>query len=105
MDSASRISRGTGIAMIAAAVAIDALQIGADVAIIGFFVDTVLDGMAAIFFGIWFSHNGVSFAGKYPLGFWGALAVEAIPGINALPVWSFAVIRAVQQEWAQKNSI
>ena len=102
----SRISLATGALMIALAVLIDFAQFVLDIAIVGFILDSFITVIAAFIFGIWFSHVGVSLMHpKRVLGFLGTILGELIPGIDAIPFWTFNIATTVIREWRSPADI
>ncbi len=85
------IGSGTGFMMIAVALIIDGLEAVLSFFLIGLLVNSFIDLIAALIFGIWFSHHGV----RSGLGIAGTAAVEFIPGLNALPVWTGYIVYKV----------
>lgn len=92
--------------MIVFAVLLDSAQIFADIAIIGFILDSLMSLVGAMFFGIWFSHHDVSL--MHPdraLGFLGTVFGEVVPGVDALPFWTIYITIAVVREWTSSEEI
>lgn len=93
--------------MIAVAVIIDSIGLigdlvalipGAEAAAVA---GTVGDIFAAILFGIWFSHQGISILTKRPIGFLGTILGEFVPGLNMAPFWTFFVATTLAKERAE----
>ncbi len=88
-----RINNVTAILMIITALAYDAAQAFLDFILIGLAVNWILDIWAWLTFYIWFKIKGVGFANpKRAVSLNGGFIIELIPAVNALPVWTAAVI-------------
>ncbi len=104
----SRISKTTGIALIVAATLVDLAQFFATflalIPFIGFVIvfaaNTLISVCALIFFGICFSHVGVSLLdSRRALGTLGTILGEAVPFINSMLWWTCLVSYIVITEW------
>lgn len=94
----------TGGLMIAVAVGFDSLQFLGDIAYIGFILDSLVSFIASIIYGIWFSHHDISLMGPdRALGFLGTILGELVPGVNALPFFTFYITSTVIREWASSE--
>ena len=88
-----RINSVTAIFMIVVALLYDAVQAFLDFILIGLAVNWILDIWAWLTFFIWFKLKGVSFANpKRAISLNGGFILELIPAVNALPIWTAAVI-------------
>jgi hypothetical protein len=88
-----RINNVTAGLMIITALAYDAVQAFLDWILIGLVVNWILDIWAWLTFFIWFKLRGVSFANpKRAISLNGGFIAELIPAVNALPIWTAAVI-------------
>jgi hypothetical protein len=95
------IDAGTGRMMIAAAVVVD---IFAYLAGLGF-LDFIIDIPAAMIFGMWFSHYGVSVVQKRPLGFFGTVLAKFIPFIDLIPFWTYFVVTTIRQSRTENDGL
>jgi len=97
----SRVSLFGGGLMMAVAGLFDGIQfLLALIPFIGIFLSSVVTVVAALVFGIWFSHNDMSIMDpKRALRFLGTMLGEFIPGVNAIPIWTSSVTYTVIQEW------
>ena len=102
----SRISISAGIFLIGFAVFIDFLQFLLDIAFIGFILDSIISIIAGTILGWWFSLYGISLMSPdRVLGFLATFGAELVPGLNAIPVWSFKVGYTVIEEWRSPEEI
>lgn len=98
----SRISLATGGMMITTAVLVDI----ADFFLIGGLIGFLVGIPAAIFFGIWFSHEDVSmFDHSRVLGFLATVGAEMVPIVNNGPWWTIRVATTVISEWRSEPEI
>jgi len=96
----SRISYASGVFAIAIAVAIDTLQLGLEIALVGLLLDSIITVVAALGFGIWFSHKGVHVASPDRSLKFCSRRSRADAGINGiLPTWTYFVASTVWKEW------
>ncbi len=92
-QSQQRINNVTAIFMIAVALLYDAVQAFLDFILIGLAINWILDIWAWLTFFIWFKLKGVSFTNpKRAVSLNGGFILELIPAVNALPIWTAAVI-------------
>ncbi len=88
-----KLSKGTIAILIGFAVVFDLISAGLDFVVIGFLIDPLIDFIAALFFGICFSHLGKSVFSHSPLGFLGTIVGKAVPGVEIIPFWTFFVVK------------
>lgn len=92
-QSQQRVDSITAILMIIVALLYDAVQAFLDFILIGLVVNWILDVWAWLTFFIWFKLKGVSFTNpKRAISLNGGFIAELIPAVNALPIWTAAVI-------------
>lgn len=92
MNKKYRIEWLEGGMMIGVATIYDALQAFLTFIIIGFLVNWIITIWAWLTFYFWFKFRGVSFLGTKSVSLNGGALIELIPGLNALPAWTAAVI-------------
>ena len=91
-----RISYTTGGFLIGVAVLVDILDF---ILALGFF-GFIIDAPATLFFGIAFSHVGVSMMdGDRVLKFLSTSLIEAVPIFDDFPAWTYTVASTVWREW------
>lgn len=103
MSEEPAIGIGTAFMMVIVALIIDGIQALLTFILIGFLVNPVISVCAAMVFGIWFSHHGMSMMSPKNIApFLGTMLGEFTPVINAFPVWTgfviFKVIRSKAKE-------
>ena len=106
-EEKSKISRATGVLMIAIAAVIDFVQfLLTFVPIVGWVASSLLSICTWLLFGIWFSHLHVSlFNPERILGTGGAMLGEALPFFNGFPWWTFRIAVAVKYEWLKESAV
>ena len=114
MNNYSRISKATGVILIAVAGLIDGLQFLVSllgfVPFVGFaivaIVNPLISFLAFMLFGIWFSHLNVSqMSPERALGTLATLLFEVVPIFDALPLWAARIAYTVIAEWKTKTDI
>ncbi len=101
-----KIGNVTAGLMIASALLFDAAQaLVSLIPLVGFIFAMLLDFTATFFFGIWFSHIGLSQIKRNPLGFFGTSLLEFIPFFDVLPAWTFFIATTIVRERARNNGL
>lgn len=95
-----KIGRITAIAIIVVALFFDAIQFGATIFnfipyvgfILAFVITASVDIFAFLTFFLWFKLSGLKFNAKIVSTLVGALFIELMPFLSALPVWTLSVV-------------
>jgi len=97
-----RIGKATAFILTTVAVLVD----GADF-LLGFgALGILVDIPAAFFFGVCFSHCGVSMMDpKRVFKFLATIGAEAIPIVNDVPWWTITVVSTIRKEWREPAEI
>src|SRR5260221_107679 len=97
----SRISTTAGGAMIVVVFLIDGSQFFLTlIPLVGWIIAPVLGFVAAMIFGIWCSHLGVSLMSpKRVFGFLGTAGVEFVPFVDSMWWWTIFIAYTVITEW------
>lgn len=104
--SASRIGPVASIALTIAAIIVDALQALISLLVfiplfgipLAFLAGKIVDILAFLGFGIWFSDLGICLMREYPLQYLGTITLENIPVLNVVPGWWFFVTSIIASE-------
>ena len=100
------IGTATAFMMIAVAFIFDAVGALLDLLLLGAFMSPVIDFVAAMVFGMWFSANGVSLMShKRFLGFAATIVVEFFPFINSLPAWTGFIVYSIIKNRAKAAQV
>jgi hypothetical protein len=104
---APKISRGMGKAMILFAFVIDAIQFALTlIPFVGWVFALIVGFLAAMIFGIWCSHLGISLMdSKRSFGFLGTILGELVPFINGMWWWTVFISYTVITERRGKTDI
>ncbi len=101
-----RISITGGATMIMFAVATDILQFLLMIPLVGLILNTFISIVAAMGFGLAFSHYDTSLMShERVLGFGGTIVGEVVPVVDGIPFWTFLVARTVITEWRRPEEI
>ncbi len=107
--SAHKISALNAVLLILVALAIDGVQIFLDLIIIGVVLNWIIDVFALLLFYVWLKMLGISMyeskGFKTLLALIGALGVELLPLINALPGWTVFAVLTVIFEFSERMPI
>ena len=101
-----RISLAGGGTMILFAVATDVVQFLLMIPLIGLLLNSFISIVAAMGFGLAFSHYDMSLMSPdRVLGFGATIVGEVVPAVDAIPFWTFLVARTVVSEWRRPEEI
>ena len=87
-----KISFGGAAFMIAFAVIIDGVQAFLTWTVIGIVFTPFISIIALIVLGLSFAHYGTGMFKSRELGWIGTVVGELVPGLNALPIWTFSTV-------------
>lgn len=92
----STVSTGTAFMMGFIAVIIDGVQALLNFLLIGVIINPFINIVAAMMYGIWFSHHNMSvMSTKTAMPFFATILGEFVPLINTLPMWSGFIVFAM----------
>lgn len=102
----SKINKSTAVMMVCVAGFIDLIQFLLNfIPLVGWVIIWIINAIVWLTFYIWFRARGINFNSKKSTNLAGAFVLEFIPIVDALPAWTFAVIRIIALTWAEERDV